>query len=226
MNTAALIVAAGRGHRAGGELPKQYRMLGGQTVLARTLESFLSHNLISFVQVVVHAEDEALYTNAVNGLANNRLLPPVHGGADRQASVHAGLEALAADPPDAVLIHDAARPFLSPELTGRVVEALHSAEAVLPALPIVDALWRSDGGKATDAVPREDLWRAQTPQGFAFPAILDLHRKAAPGAPDDVTLARIAGLDVAIVMGDGNNFKITLAEDFTRGETLLARQEG
>ncbi|QHQ34806.1 bifunctional 2-C-methyl-D-erythritol 4-phosphate cytidylyltransferase/2-C-methyl-D-erythritol 2,4-cyclodiphosphate synthase [Algicella marina] len=223
MTIAALIVAAGRGTRAGGEIPKQYMDIGGKPVLARTLEAVLAIPGIDRVQVVIHPDDQPRYDKATQALADRRIAPAVPGGKDRQASVCAGLEALAhPSAPTQVLIHDAARPFLSPDLAARVLVALADAPAVLPALPIVDALWRSEGDMAAVAVDRQDLWRAQTPQGFDFATILDLHRNAAPGAPDDVTLARAAGLPVAIALGDGNNFKITLPEDFARAETLLA----
>ncbi|MEO0914532.1 MAG: bifunctional 2-C-methyl-D-erythritol 4-phosphate cytidylyltransferase/2-C-methyl-D-erythritol 2,4-cyclodiphosphate synthase, partial [Pseudomonadota bacterium] len=221
MTIAALIVAAGRGHRAGGDIPKQYMHLRGKPVLAHTLENVAAQPGIAEIQVVIHPDDAALYTATIAQLQIPHLRPPALGGADRQASVRAGLEAFAESPPAKILIHDAARPFLSTTLCVRVIAALESAKAVLPALPIVDALWKAEGTQAATPVPREDLWRAQTPQGFDFATILKLHREAAPGAPDDVTLARAAGLDVAIVLGDGNTFKITLPEDFARAEAFL-----
>lgn len=221
MPTSILIVAAGRGHRAGGEIPKQYRMLREKPVLNHTLEHVFKHPGIAEVQVVIHPDDAANYVTATAQISDKRLRPPVFGGADRQDSVRAGLESLAADPPERILIHDAARPFLSQALTSRVITALDESNAVLPALPIVDAVWKAEGTQATNGIPREDLWRAQTPQGFDFQTILKLHRQAAPGAPDDVTLARAAGIDVRIVLGDENTFKITLPEDFDRAEAFL-----
>ncbi len=221
MTIAVLIVAAGRGRRAGGEIPKQYRLLGGRTVLARTVEAVLAHRHVTDVRVVIHPEDENAYAEAVRGIDDTRLARPVPGGAERQDSVRAGLEALTDAAPRKVLIHDAARPFLSPDLLDRIIAGLDGAPAVLPALPIVDALWRAESGGVDAPVPREALWRAQTPQGFDYQTILALHRNGAAGAPDDVTLARAAGLPVRLVLGDGNTFKITLPEDFDRAERFL-----
>ncbi|MEM9811152.1 MAG: bifunctional 2-C-methyl-D-erythritol 4-phosphate cytidylyltransferase/2-C-methyl-D-erythritol 2,4-cyclodiphosphate synthase [Pseudomonadota bacterium] len=221
MRVAVLIVAAGRGRRAGGGVPKQYRAIGGRPVLTHTVEAALAHPGIDTVRVVIHPEDDAAYTEACAAIDDRRLGPPIPGGVERQSSVRAGLEALAHDPPARVLIHDAARPFLSRATIDRVLDALVTAPAVLPALPIVDALWQSEDGAVGSAVPREDLWRAQTPQGFEFETILKLHREGRAGAPDDVTLAREAGLKVALVLGDGNAFKITLPEDFDRAERYL-----
>lgn len=225
MKTAVLIVAAGRGSRAGGEIPKQYRDLKDVPVLRRTLEAFAREPGIACIQVVIHRDDEHLWRETIKGLDYAHLLPPATGGAERQGSVSAGLEALSHAAPDRVLIHDAARPFVNSGVIGRVLEGLNDAPAVLPALPIVDALWHVPEGHPPESVDRADLWRAQTPQGFDYQSIRKLHRDAAPGAPDDITLARAAGLNVAVVMGDGNNFKITMPEDFARGDALLASQE-
>lgn len=219
MQLAAIIVAAGRGLRAGGEGPKQYRMLGGETVLTRTLRAVLAYPGIEAVVTVIHPDDAERYAAAAP--ADPRLMPAVTGGDNRAASVLAGLEALAKAAPKHVLIHDAARPFVTPQLISAVAAALDDHPGALPALPIVDALWRSEDGLAAEAVPRDDLWRAQTPQGFDYATILNLHRDNTEAVADDVTLARKAGLPVAIVPGDGNNFKITLAQDFERAERLL-----
>lgn len=222
MKLAVILVAAGRGQRAGGGVPKQYRKLRGQAVITRTLRALLAHPGIEMILPVIHPDDADSYADC--SLPDPRLHTPVHGGADRAASVRAGLEALAEAAPRHVLIHDAARPFVSASLITAVAEALDAHPAALPALPIVDALWRAKDGLASDAVARDGLWRAQTPQGFDFETILQLHRQNSAAVADDVTLARKAGLPVAIVPGDGNNFKITLPQDFTRAERLLEAQ--
>lgn len=219
MRCVALVVAAGSGIRAGGEIPKQYRRLGGRPVLRHGLELFCRHPMIDAVATVIAAEHTPLYAEASRGLP---LLPPVVGGATRQASVKAGLEALAADPPDLVLIHDAARPFLTTELVSRVVRALEHHPAVLPALPVVDSLRRTRGELLLEDVDRADLVRIQTPQGFAFGAILDAHRRAPPsGFTDDGAVAAWAGLPVIQVPGEEDNVKLTLPEDFEAAERRL-----
>lgn len=220
MKIVALVVAAGRGARAGGKTPKQYQPVAGLPVLRRTLGALLSHPRVDLCLPVIHPGDQALYDASTSGLAEPGLLPPVPGGADRRDSVRLGLEALEAHTPELVLIHDAARPFLAPELVDRVLDALATHPGALPALPIVDALWREEEGLVAASQPRENLWRAQTPQGFRFDAILAAHRAAAGPADDDVAIARAAGLAVAVVPGDGNNFKITLPGDFARAERL------
>jgi 2-C-methyl-D-erythritol 4-phosphate cytidylyltransferase/2-C-methyl-D-erythritol 2,4-cyclodiphosphate synthase len=219
--TAALIVAAGRGSRFGGGLPKQYARLGGAAVLRRTIEAFIRHPHIAAVQAVIHADDAALYAQATAGLA---LPPPVQGGATRQASVRAGLEALASIRPARVLIHDGARPLVSAAAITRVVEALGSARAALPALPVVDTLKRAgEGAIVAGTVERAGLWRAQTPQGFDFATILDAHRRFATlDLSDDTGLAEQAGIPVALVPGQEDNLKITTQDDLLRAERILA----
>lgn len=222
MDFAAVIVAAGRGARAGGPVPKQYRRLGAMTVLERTLRAMLAHPRCTRIQVVIHPEDADRYAAATAALADPRLRRPVVGAATRAASVGRGLAALEDDAPEAVLIHDAARPFVTVAVIDRVLAAIGPGRAAFPALPIVDALWSADADAVvTGAHPREGLWRAQTPQGFRFDEILAAHRAGDAGAPDDVAIARAAGMEVRVVMGDGNNFKITLAEDFDRAERLV-----
>jgi 2-C-methyl-D-erythritol 4-phosphate cytidylyltransferase/2-C-methyl-D-erythritol 2,4-cyclodiphosphate synthase len=215
----ALVVAAGQGIRAGGEIPKQYWPLGGRPVLRHSLELLARHPAIDAVRVVIAEGHGAFYEHAARGLA---LLPPVTGGATRQASVKAGLESLAADPPDFVLIHDAARPFLSAALVTRVRAALDRHPAVLPALPVVDSLRRTRGERVLDDVDRAGLVRIQTPQGFHFGAILDAHRHApAVGFGDDGAVAAWADLPVFQVPGEEDNVKLTLPEDFTAAERRL-----
>ncbi|MCS6780464.1 MAG: bifunctional 2-C-methyl-D-erythritol 4-phosphate cytidylyltransferase/2-C-methyl-D-erythritol 2,4-cyclodiphosphate synthase [Geminicoccaceae bacterium] len=219
MRRVALVVAAGSGIRAGGEIPKQYRRVGGRPVLRWALELFCRHPMIDAVATVIAAEHAPLYAEASRGLP---LLPPIAGGPTRQASVRAGLEALAADAPDLVLIHDAARPFLSSALVSRVAAALEQHPAVLPALPVVDSLRRTRGERVLEDVDRADLVRIQTPQGFAFGAILDAHRRAPPaGFTDDGAVAAWAGLPVIQVPGEEDNVKLTLPEDFEAAERRL-----
>lgn len=210
---AALIVAAGRGVRAGGGLPKQYRPVGGRPVLAWSAAAFARHPRVAEVRVAIHPDDRALYDAAGAGLD---LGAPVHGGATRQDSVRLGLEALATEAPDIVLIHDAARAFVSAALIGRVVDAIAPGAGAIPALPVTDTLKR--GGDLVEAtVPRDGLWRAQTPQGFPFAPILAAHRQAQGRAlTDDAAVAEAAGLPVAIVAGAEENVKLTAPEDFAR----------
>ncbi len=216
----ALIVAAGRGSRVGGECPKQYRMLAGQPVLRRSCLAFLTHPLVDRVVVVIHADDRALYDEAVAGLD---LPPPVIGGATRQDSGRNGLEALGATAPDRVLIHDAARPLVDADTITRVLDALDDAPASLAAVPVSDTLKCTDAaGRVERTTPRDRLWRAQTPQGFHFEAILAAHRRFAGDAlTDDAAVAEAARLEVAVVQGSEDNLKITTEEDFLRATRLL-----
>ncbi|MCB1884138.1 MAG: 2-C-methyl-D-erythritol 2,4-cyclodiphosphate synthase [Geminicoccaceae bacterium] len=220
-STLALIVAAGRGERLGGALPKAYVPLLGEPMLRRTVRRFLAQPGVDGVRVVVGEGDLGLYDDAVAGLG---LEEPIVGGATRQASVRLGLETLAGGPPGRVLIQDAARPLASPALIGRVMAALDGgAEAVLPALPVVDSLRRVEGGRLLGEAPRDGLVRAQTPQGFRFAPILEAHRRfAGEAATDDAALARAAGLEAVIVAGEEDNLKVTHEADIARAERLLA----
>lgn len=211
-NIIALIVAAGRGRRAGGGIPKQYRMLDGQMILARAIHAFKDHPAIRSICVVIHPDDKDLYLQAVSGMS---ILSPVHGGATRQESVKNGLEALVAHNPDMVLIHDAARCFLSASLLDRIIAATDHEVGAIPALAVTDTLKRAEDGLVTATVSRDKLWRAQTPQAFPYKAILDAHRKAGSRElTDDASVAEAAGLAVRIVEGDAENIKLTMAEDF------------
>ena len=213
-SVSALIVAAGRGTRAGTGLPKQYRPLNGVPMLARTLRALMAHSAVENVQVVIHPDDMPLYSAAVADISG--LLPPVFGGDTRSGSVLNGLEALKADAPDIVLIHDAARPFLSLEIIDNLLAALKTHAGAFPALPVVDALWQGHDGSAEIPHSREGLFRAQTPQAFYFKDILAAHHSATEPADDDVALARSQGLSVAIVQGSESNYKLTTAADFAR----------
>jgi 2-C-methyl-D-erythritol 4-phosphate cytidylyltransferase/2-C-methyl-D-erythritol 2,4-cyclodiphosphate synthase len=223
---AALIVAAGRGARAAGEAgrPKQYCAIGGVPMLARTIAAFASHPGVGEILVVIHPDDATLYEAASHGFAG-RLRQAVPGGARRQDSVRAGLEALAGEAPSAVLIHDAARPFVRPELIARVIAGLDAHQGALPCLPVTDTLKLVAHGRVTGTVERDSLWRAQTPQGFKFDAILSAHRAAAKEPAreftDDSGIAEWFGLDVALVEGAEDNRKLTTREDLKIADELL-----
>ncbi|OYX45489.1 MAG: bifunctional 2-C-methyl-D-erythritol 4-phosphate cytidylyltransferase/2-C-methyl-D-erythritol 2,4-cyclodiphosphate synthase [Rhodobacterales bacterium 32-67-9] len=211
--TAVIIVAAGRGTRAGGDEPKQWRELGGRTVLSRSVAAFAGYRRII---LALDPDDMA------RGLAEFRgKVTLIGGGATRAMSVRNALESLASSGMTRVLIHDGARPLVSPALIDRVAAALDHAPAAAPALTVTDALWTGAGGRVTGTAPRDGLFRAQTPQGFHFPAILDAHRAHAGDAADDVEIALAAGLDVAIVDGEEENMKITWPADFARAERML-----
>lgn len=213
MTTAAVIVAAGRGSRAGGDVPKQWQMLAGQRVLAHTLAAFRPH--VDQLVLVIHPDDR----DRAAALAGDALV--VDGGATRDASVRAALEALEGTGVARVLIHDGARPLVDAGVIGRVLAALEASPGAAPALPVTDALWRGRGGLVAGTQDRADLWRAQTPQGFRFDAILAAHRAHPGQAADDVEVARAAGLDVAIVEGNEANLKLTFPGDFARAEAIL-----
>lgn len=212
MKVAALIVAAGRGQRAGAPLPKQYLDLNGETILRRSAKAFLDSGLVHVVQVVIHPDDRPLYEESASGLG---LREPCAGGASRQESVRLGLEALAAENPDLVLIHDAARPFVSATLIRAIVDGLSNNEAVIPGLAVTDTIKQVDGGIITGNIDRDSLRRAQTPQGFRYRTILDAHRALADvtDLTDDAAVAERAGHAVHVVDGDERNIKVTTPED-------------
>lgn len=216
MNIAVVIVAAGRGRRFGGEIPKQYVPLGPSCALSRVVRMFLSIGSVTRVLPVIHPDDAELCEQALAGLRDVRLMEPVHGADTRARSVRCGLERLESFAPDVVLIHDAARPFLSEEMFHAVVDALHDADGSCAALPVVDALWEAQDGFAWQSIPRDGLWRAQTPQGFSFPKILQAHRHHDGSGADDVAVALEAGLSVKFVPGSELNYKITTENDLER----------
>lgn len=217
---AALIVAAGRGERMGGDVPKQYRPVGGVPMLRRTIQLFARRDDIDLVQVVIGANDQAHYEAATNGLP---LLPVLAGGPTRQHSVMHGLEALAPYRPDCVLIHDAARPLASQALIGRVIDGLNQgAEAAVPMVAVTDTLRRREADGVWTAVPREGMARAQTPQGFRFETIRKIHRDNAGGnATDDMAMVQSAGIAVQAVDGEETNLKVTTESDMALAERLL-----
>lgn len=218
--TAILIVSAGKGERLGGGLPKQYRPLAGISVLRRTL-GCLSGVPDGGIQVVIGTGHEDAYAAATAGLA---LPPPVMGGATRQESVRRGLEALATDPPEFVLIHDAARPLVTERLIRRVLGALEAgAEAAIPMLAVADTLRRQEPDGTWTTVPRDGAFRAQTPQGFRYAAILAAHRAhAGESVTDDMALADLAGLPIVRVEGEETNMKITTQDDMDHAARLLS----
>jgi 2-C-methyl-D-erythritol 4-phosphate cytidylyltransferase / 2-C-methyl-D-erythritol 2,4-cyclodiphosphate synthase len=225
---AALIVAAGRGSRAGDGAPKQFRSLGGRPVIARTVEAFAAHPAVSTIRVVIDPEEADLYRRSIAPL--DKLGPPIAGGATRQDSVRAGLEALAADPPDLVLIHDAARPFVSEALITRAVAALTETGdvAAVPGIAVVDTIKRIDAREAVvDTPPRAALRAIQTPQAFHFATLLDAHRRAATApdavATDDAAVMEWAGHPVRVFAGDPANAKLTYPEDFEAAERRFNR---
>jgi len=221
MKVAVLIVAAGRGHRLGEDLPKQYIALGGKSILRRTIEGFLSAPSVKFVQTVIHENDPALYRQATSGLS---ILPPVTGGKTRQQSVMRGLQALGSHEPDIVLIHDAARPFISPEQIEKIIVKAAEHGAVIPVLPVIDTVKRLEDGKVTATLDRATLARAQTPQAFLFKLIFMAHRKReGKDMTDDCAVAESCGIQVLTLAGDDRNFKITTREDLIRAENMIRK---
>jgi 2-C-methyl-D-erythritol 4-phosphate cytidylyltransferase/2-C-methyl-D-erythritol 2,4-cyclodiphosphate synthase len=214
---AAVVVAAGRGLRAGGDMPKQFRPIGGEPMIRPSLVMLRGHPNIALVQPVIHRSDVEMFTAAAAGLD---LLPPVYGGATRQASVRAGLEALAPHAPEIVLVHDAARPFASAALASRAIAAARASGAAIPALLVTDTVKTVDASeRVTGTLDRAALRLVQTPQAFAFPALLAAHRKAAAAGredfTDDAALIEWAGQSVSVFAGEAGNIKITTPEDFT-----------
>jgi 2-C-methyl-D-erythritol 4-phosphate cytidylyltransferase / 2-C-methyl-D-erythritol 2,4-cyclodiphosphate synthase len=219
---AAVVVAAGRGLRAGGNIPKQYRKVLCEPVIRPSLAALAGHGAISAVQPVIHPEDADLFREASDGLD---LLPAVPGGASRQASVRAGLEALEAHGPELVLVHDAARPFVSAALIARAISAARASGAAIPVTPVTDTVKVVDpAGRVTGTLERTPLRLVQTPQGFRFAALLAAHRRANAAGRDDFTddaaLAEWAGLTVSTFEGEPANVKLTTSDDFARAEAV------
>lgn len=218
MTTAAIIVAAGRGTRVGAEIPKQWQHLGDRTVAAHAMKAFADHPLIDKLILVLHTDDVK-----TNLWPSDPAADIVTGGETRRASVLAGLEA-AEGHADIVLIHDAARPLVSPKIIDDVLAALETHDGAAPAVPVTDTLWHGADGHVTGMQDRDGLYRAQTPQGFHLAPLLAAHRANTADATDDVAVARAAGLDVAIVAGNEENIKITMPVDLARAEKLMGCQ--
>lgn len=218
----ALIVAAGESRRAGGEVPKQYQLLGGKSLLRRSIEAFQQHPGVQGVKVVIHPTHQYYYDAHTKDL---NLLPSVTGGTTRQESVKRGLMDLENEAirPDYVLIHDAARPNVGQDLITQTLLTLESAQAVIPALPVIDTLKHVEKDQVVGTIERRKLFRAQTPQGFHFDAILAAHRNYSEyECTDDAAIAEHAGLEVKIVTGSEHNYKITTQEDLRDAQALLA----
>jgi len=218
-----VIVAAGRGRRSGDGIPKQYRPIGGQSALRRSLSLFTADDGPSQLQVVIHPDDRDLYEEAVRGFD---LPPPVAGGETRQASVLAGLSALEPGRPSLVLVHDAARPFATPALIARAIEAARASGAAIPAIRIADTIKTvSADGRIIGTADRDALRIVQTPQAFAFAPLIAAHRKAQAAArcdfTDDAALMEWAGHAVSTFEGEAGNVKLTTPEDFMRAEAML-----
>jgi 2-C-methyl-D-erythritol 4-phosphate cytidylyltransferase/2-C-methyl-D-erythritol 2,4-cyclodiphosphate synthase len=226
---AAIVVAAGKGVRAGGDLPKQFRRVGGDTLLQRALSAFTDVPAVSLVQTVIRPDDLALVRTLTDGMD---ILPPVAGGATRQASVRAGLEALEPREPEIVLIHDAARPFASSELIARAIATAEITGAAIPGLQVTDTVKCIDRttGTIETTLDRNSIRLVQTPQAFAFPALLKAHRYAATQGcndfTDDAALAEWAGMKVSVFEGEPGNIKLTTPDDFARAEAMQSASLG
>ncbi len=214
MTTAAIIVAAGRGLRAGGGTPKQWRALAGRRVADWTFDRF--RGLVDHIVLVLSDEDAPAWEE----FRDSDLILAA-GGADRASSVRNGLQALENHQVTHVLIHDVARPCISAQLIQNVLSALDTHQAAAPGLPVTDALWIGHDGSVSGTQDRSNLFAAQTPQGFHYDAIIKAHAAHPGGAADDVEVARAAGLEVCIVPGDADNLKITRPEDFERAERKM-----
>jgi len=220
----ALVVAAGRGSRFGGAVPKQYLPLGGASVLRHAVAALAEHPRISDVLVTIRPEDRDLFDRAVAGL---RVMAPVAGGPTRQDSVRLGLERLAPCRHERVLIHDGARPFPDPVLVDRIINGLDRAPAAIPCLPLQDTIKRVQDGEICATIDRSALWRAQTPQGFHFDAILAAHRAVMGRVlTDDAAVAEAAGLTALVVDGSEDNLKVTTPGDLAVAERLIAARQG
>jgi 2-C-methyl-D-erythritol 4-phosphate cytidylyltransferase / 2-C-methyl-D-erythritol 2,4-cyclodiphosphate synthase len=223
MAVAVVIVAGGSGYRAGGELPKQYQLIGGKAMIWWTLKAFLDHPAVKLIQTVINPEHRNLYHKAIAELP---VAEPVFGGATRQDSCRLGIEACLGTGCDKVLIHDAARPFVSPELISQVIEELDRTNAVIPGLPVADTMKFAPSGMVERTVDRQSLWAVQTPQGFDLAAIHDAHQKAftqhVAGLTDDASVAEAFGLRVRVINGLDANRKLTTSEDMMTADRALS----
>ncbi len=226
MTVAAVIVAGGSGLRAGGEKPKQYQLIGGKPVIWWTLKAFLDHPGVASVQPVIGEGHEAMFAESVVGLDVPR---PVIGGSTRQESCRIGVEAMERHAPSKVLIHDAARPFVSRDLISHVIVWLERFPAVIPGMPVAETLKFAPGGIVARTVDRAGIWTAQTPQGFAFASILAAHRRAQTEATanltDDASVAEHAGIAISMIPGRHDNRKLTSAEDIDIADRDMTRRK-
>lgn len=215
---AAVVVAAGRGVRAGGMTPKQYRLVRGAPIIRHALSLFIEHPEIDLVQPVIHRDDAATFAEATAGL---KLRAAAFGGATRQSSVRSGLEAIEKERPRIVLVHDAARPFTSSTLVSRAITAAGNGGAAIPGLALTDTVKQVDAdGHVVDTLDRRRLRAVQTPQAFPYDELLAAHRRAFIAGRDDFTddaaLAEWAGITVSVFAGEDSNVKLTTEEDFAR----------
>lgn len=219
MKVAVIIVAGGKGRRVGADLPKQYIPLGSKSILQHTIDAFLKVPYVNVIRTVIHADDHGLYHNAINA---SDALPPINGGETRQQSVMKGLHSLGEEAPDLVLIHDAARPFISPkQIEGIIIKAAEHG-AVIPTLPVVDTIKQISAGKIRHTVDRSMLARAQTPQAFRYKLIFMAHKRLeGKDMTDDSAIAEACGIQVLTIPGDERNFKITTAEDLKKARSMI-----
>lgn len=218
INNVAIIVAAGRGHRVGGEIPKQYLDVGGMPILRRTVNVFLENPAIDLIQVIIHPDDRELYDAAVGDMG---LAEPVSGGDTRQKSVLSGLEAIGDHMPEYVYIHDAARPFLDQDTLNALISEVKKSGAVIPALAVTDTIKYMTEDTIDSTLDRNYLYRAQTPQAFRYKAIFMAHRRfESSDLTDDSAVAEKGGLKVRVVEGNENNFKITTEDDLKKAEQM------
>ena len=217
-NNVAIIVAAGRGHRLGGEIPKQYLDVGGMPILRRTVNVFQENPAIDLIQVIIHPDDRELYDAAVSDMG---LPEPVAGGDTRQKSVLNGLESISEHRPEYVFIHDAARPFLDQQLLNNLIDEVKNYGAVIPALSVTDTIKYMTADTIDSTLDRNYLYRAQTPQAFRYKAIFMAHRRFENNdLTDDSAIAEKGGLKVRVVAGSEENFKITTKDDLEKAELM------
>ncbi len=224
MTVAAVIVAGGSGLRAGGETPKQYQLIGGKPMIWWTLKAFAEHPGVAHVQPVIGEGHEEMFSRALEGL---KVEPAVVGGATRQESCRAGLEAAARHRPGKVLIHDGARPLVATDLISHVIAWLDRHKAVVPGMPVAETLKLAPGGLVKETVDRSAMWTAQTPQGFDFETIFAAHHAARDAGignlTDDAAVAERAGIEIAMVPGRSENRKLTTAADMAEADKAMMR---
>ena len=226
MKVAGVVVAAGRGLRAGGELPKQYETVENTHMLTLTVVALLKSKKIEAIVVVINPLDIDLYIDSIKNINDKRLLPYCLGGNERSESVRLGLKALTECNPKKVLIHDAARPYITTKTINKVLKSLDTNAAVLPVLPIFDAIWERQkltykSGNIIPGPNRNNLYRAQTPQGFDYSTICSAYKQSSKNALDDISIAYEAGVPISTVLGDENNYKITSAAQLKKFKGII-----
>ena len=215
MTTVAIIVAAGKGKRAGGKVPKQWHKIAGKLVVDWSIDAFKNHSLVDFV-IVVLPPNQTLHREDVITCV---------GGKSRSLSVYKGLIAAKSLSPDKVLIHDVARPAVSENIITDIITEINEETGAAPGLPITDALWQISDGEVEKTLDREFILRAQTPQGFPYSKIVEAHEyQSDERAFDDVELAKKSGLKVIFKIGHKDNMKITKPEDFSKMSKILAKK--